>query len=493
MTQLPDDELISAYLDGELSGGELARAEHLLATNIECRQLFEELTALRARLRALPKSQLSDDFAATVLRRAEREMLQPSAAPRSTAIAGDQPTLPFTSWRRWARPLVWSGLAAAAALLIMAFSPEKKQVAVGPAPMGGELGAAHDKAESGRVAEAPAEHSPVAAAAPAQWDADNSLALGKQLELREFLAQREALSTAPEELLVVRCDVDTEGEVALRQLLIDQKIDWEDQTLGAVATPPDVALAPAGADAGKSQKPQSKMLRARPVQADAVLVTARPEQLRAALGVLAKNRAFRHVTVEEATAPAGEIEALSAEPQMQQDAGALAADTSERDAAAPPPQPEPSAEAAKSQQLQTMQRQLKQLARSRAQRVPLAQVQSQLRLADGVASAVPLENAQQASPSAPSPADQSGKRTLLQAQRSESLPKPAPQNGIANKQSPGEMPAPTAPPLTAEPSAPGGGREAGDTERSADLAIEPQSHVLFLFRVAPAAAGEAPR
>ena len=75
---LPDQELIGAYLDGELSGEDLARAETLLATQPECRQLLEELQALRTSLQALPQHTLGNDFANSVLRRAEREILQPA-------------------------------------------------------------------------------------------------------------------------------------------------------------------------------------------------------------------------------------------------------------------------------------------------------------------------------------------------------------------------------------------------------------------------------
>ncbi len=43
MNDSTDDELLSAYLDGELSGEELLRAERLLAERPECRQLVDEL------------------------------------------------------------------------------------------------------------------------------------------------------------------------------------------------------------------------------------------------------------------------------------------------------------------------------------------------------------------------------------------------------------------------------------------------------------------
>ena len=43
MNDLPENELLSAYLDGELSAAEQAEVERLLATNPAARQLLDEL------------------------------------------------------------------------------------------------------------------------------------------------------------------------------------------------------------------------------------------------------------------------------------------------------------------------------------------------------------------------------------------------------------------------------------------------------------------
>lgn len=147
MENIPDDELISAYLDGELTGQDLARAEQLLASQPDSRQMLEELTALRASLKSLPQHKLGPDFAESVLRRAEREMLQPGVTGVSAAEAGG-PALPdpAATWKaevppilsmsRWTRPLIWSALATAAAIAVMMFSPPDapNKVAMGPAP-----------------------------------------------------------------------------------------------------------------------------------------------------------------------------------------------------------------------------------------------------------------------------------------------------------------------------------------------------------------------
>jgi len=81
-----DQELLSAYLDGELTAAEQARVERLLAENPKAKQLLDELRALSATLQSLPQEKIGEDLAPYVLRQAERELLtgsRPSAAARS--------------------------------------------------------------------------------------------------------------------------------------------------------------------------------------------------------------------------------------------------------------------------------------------------------------------------------------------------------------------------------------------------------------------------
>lgn len=127
-------ELISAYLDGQLSPTERAQAESLLAEQPALRQLYEELQGLRQNLQSLPKVKLPSDFSQSVLRQAERTVLRGDegrgdslvdassrSASRST-LATPAPRDAFATernlWRRFARPAVWSALAVAAALMI---------------------------------------------------------------------------------------------------------------------------------------------------------------------------------------------------------------------------------------------------------------------------------------------------------------------------------------------------------------------------------------
>lgn len=121
-------ELLSAYCDGEVTAAERTQAEALLAQSAECRQLLAELQAVRQQVRALPRLQLGDRFAASVLAAIER------AEP--TAV-GDAPLTPARGLARWRRPLTWAAVAIAASLAVLYFGsppqqPDGDQVAVDP-------------------------------------------------------------------------------------------------------------------------------------------------------------------------------------------------------------------------------------------------------------------------------------------------------------------------------------------------------------------------
>jgi hypothetical protein len=134
-------ELISAYLDDELSPEERARVEAWLSENSELRQLHDELLALRAGLQSLPTHKLDRDLAAEVLRRAEQgaSRTNDDKVQRAAALMpeGDIPS--GTSW--WdrgsnLRRVIWPVLAVAAALLVLVYDaqqrPEEQQVALAP-------------------------------------------------------------------------------------------------------------------------------------------------------------------------------------------------------------------------------------------------------------------------------------------------------------------------------------------------------------------------
>ena len=135
------DELISAYLDGELHGDELDRVSEWLQSSTEAQQTLAELEALRSSLQSLPRNQMDGDFGARVQRLAEKTMLQSPANVNQKNNIGqesstDQPMDPVISPRKdppvtrgdrgWYRGAAWGVAAIAAALAMALFLPERE-------------------------------------------------------------------------------------------------------------------------------------------------------------------------------------------------------------------------------------------------------------------------------------------------------------------------------------------------------------------------------
>jgi anti-sigma factor RsiW len=72
------EELLSAYLDGELSGDQQREVEQWLASGAEHCQLLDDLRSLQDQLRQLPKYHLGEDFVERVLRETERRSRIPA-------------------------------------------------------------------------------------------------------------------------------------------------------------------------------------------------------------------------------------------------------------------------------------------------------------------------------------------------------------------------------------------------------------------------------
>ncbi|MGH7136318.1 MAG: anti-sigma factor family protein, partial [Pirellulales bacterium] len=193
-----DEELLSAYLDGELPVDERLRVERWLAEQPDSRQLLEELRSIKNSLERLPRDRLPHDFAEHVLRQAEREVLTSRDDSASTADGGrgfgsllkvdlagpvdDQQTadrLAGLSWQRLRRPVLWASLTLAAGVLFMFLDRERprplaqRQVAMAPgeaaAPPRGEIGAPANESDEGRALHrgaVPSEPPPPASPAP---------------------------------------------------------------------------------------------------------------------------------------------------------------------------------------------------------------------------------------------------------------------------------------------------------------------------------------
>jgi hypothetical protein len=158
MNDVPDTELFSAYLDGELTADEQVRVEQILAASPEARLLLEELRALDSTLQGLPQEKLDEDLTARVLEVAERRMLlpdrpfdtgepgkgepgkggdnKPSAGRAAETLKGSETGA--TGWLGipWGeislrgmlskRALIWSGVVVATAIIIYFTSPPPK-------------------------------------------------------------------------------------------------------------------------------------------------------------------------------------------------------------------------------------------------------------------------------------------------------------------------------------------------------------------------------
>ncbi len=144
MTMEHREELISAYLDGEVTPEERAQVEQWLANDPAMRRLHDELRGVRDSVQALPRHALDLDLAPLVLRRAEQEVLsgEPRTGPVQIASTANA-SVPSWSARRTWRRVLWPAVAIAAALAIKAFEapPATKERQVATAPQGGELSA----------------------------------------------------------------------------------------------------------------------------------------------------------------------------------------------------------------------------------------------------------------------------------------------------------------------------------------------------------------
>jgi hypothetical protein len=112
-----DDELLSAYLDGELSAEERARVEEHLAANPQAQKLLDELRGVSQALRALPPAKLGVDLSGAIVRQAERAAKDEArtAAGGASEAAWSMPI--GRSKRSW----FWAGAALAAGLMLMFF------------------------------------------------------------------------------------------------------------------------------------------------------------------------------------------------------------------------------------------------------------------------------------------------------------------------------------------------------------------------------------
>ena len=110
------EELISAYLDGELSAEEQQQVLQWFSEDEAAHKLFNEFQLLRESLRALPAEQLNEDFTRDVLERVKQGSPEPLQTSLSQEVVGRSAETPA-----WGRILLWPAMAVAAAILLMVF------------------------------------------------------------------------------------------------------------------------------------------------------------------------------------------------------------------------------------------------------------------------------------------------------------------------------------------------------------------------------------
>jgi anti-sigma factor RsiW len=138
-SHVSDDELTSAYFDGELNDVERVAVEQRMEQDERQQRLFDRLCTLQRRLALLPSYRLDSGFAARVVRRIETlspvesgESVQPAVGLRPGPGASDGPRR--FRVRDW-RGAGWAIAAIATAILLMVFA-QRGGDQVGPSVVG---------------------------------------------------------------------------------------------------------------------------------------------------------------------------------------------------------------------------------------------------------------------------------------------------------------------------------------------------------------------
>ena len=103
-----DDELLSGYIDGELTDEERAQVEQRLENDSSARAMVDDLRALSGKLKSLPRQRLDEDLRTAVLTQIGRRSVELPPARISMA-----------------RRLMWPAIAVAAALMLIFISGDE--------------------------------------------------------------------------------------------------------------------------------------------------------------------------------------------------------------------------------------------------------------------------------------------------------------------------------------------------------------------------------
>jgi len=188
-----DDELLSAFVDGELDVDQRALVEERLRDNPRAKQLVDELRDLSATLQALPREQIGSELREEVMQQIEAKVISP--LPREDRGNG---------MRRWA----WAAMAIAATLMLSVFLPEvekeerelaKVEVGAKPQAEGGVVSELRVPAEASVEESSVAEGAELHAAVGVdenEFTADLDVAERTKEEFGEFLLIHIAVADA---------------------------------------------------------------------------------------------------------------------------------------------------------------------------------------------------------------------------------------------------------------------------------------------------------
>jgi len=115
-----DDELLSAYVDDELTVDERALVEERLRSDPHAAQFVQELRSLSKAIKSLPRETLGRDLRAEVRAEAERAKAETDEEDGVLPL-----TPPYDRWAGYKRGLAWSVLAIAATLMLMVVRPDE--------------------------------------------------------------------------------------------------------------------------------------------------------------------------------------------------------------------------------------------------------------------------------------------------------------------------------------------------------------------------------
>jgi len=122
-----DDELLSAYLDGELSAAERAAVERRLAADPAARQLLDELRGASRAMQSLPREVVGRDLSAAIVQRVVGERSSDAVGKPRSPQDSDDGVLPKLTIGRTRRGWVWASVAVAAALLMMFVQHDRRE------------------------------------------------------------------------------------------------------------------------------------------------------------------------------------------------------------------------------------------------------------------------------------------------------------------------------------------------------------------------------